>query len=64
MAVHNSWGRLQVVFITAFEEYAIQAIKFSALDYILKPIDAEDLQVSLKRAISKINSKFDDSVLQ
>lgn len=54
----------EVVFITAFEEYAIQAIKFSALDYILKPIDAEDLHVSLKRAISKINSKFDDSVLQ
>lgn len=40
----------QVVFITAFEQYAIKAFRFSALDYLLKPVDPEDL----KRLISKI----------
>jgi two-component system LytT family response regulator len=33
----------KVVFITAYQEFALQAIKFSALDYILKPVDPEEL---------------------
>lgn len=33
----------RVVFITAFQEYALKAIKFSALDYIMKPINPEEL---------------------
>lgn len=40
----------QIVFITAYQEYAIKAFKFSALDYLIKPIDPEDLQ----KAIAKI----------
>lgn len=39
----------KVVFITAFEEYAIQAFKFSAIDYILKPIEPEDLVKAIDR---------------
>lgn len=33
-----------IVFITAFEQYAVKAFRFSALDYLLKPVDPEDLK--------------------
>lgn len=47
----------EVIFITAHEEFAINAIKFSALDYILKPIDIEELQSAVERAIQTIDDK-------
>jgi two-component system LytT family response regulator len=46
----------QLIFTTAHNQYAIQAFKFSAIDYLLKPIDPVDLQMSLQKAIANINS--------
>ena len=43
----------EVIFITAHEEYAIKAIKFSALDYILKPIDSDELESAVRKAIDQ-----------
>lgn len=39
----------EIVFITAHDEYAIKAIKFSALDYLLKPIDPEELVKAIRK---------------
>ena len=44
-----------VVFVTAFDQYAIQAIKFSALDYLLKPLDPDELEEVIKRAKEEFN---------
>ncbi|MEY4604819.1 MAG: hypothetical protein RIT43_2111 [Bacteroidota bacterium] len=51
----------EVIFITAHEEFAIKAIKFSALDYLLKPIDPEELRAALVRAFQTSESKKEDS---
>lgn len=40
----------KVIFVTAYDEYAIKAIKFSALDYLLKPVDPEDLKEAVGKA--------------
>jgi two-component system, LytTR family, response regulator len=40
----------KIVFITAYEEYAIKAFKFSALDYVLKPIDPDELKAAIDKA--------------
>ena len=48
----------QVVFVTAHEEYAIKAFRFSALDYILKPVDPSDL-INAVDKVSGINNVND-----
>lgn len=52
----------EVIFITSHEQYAINAIKYSALDYILKPINTELLKESIKNAREKINKKSSSQV--
>jgi two-component system LytT family response regulator len=50
----NKRGKLnsQIVFITAHEQYAIKAFRFSALDFLLKPVDPDELE----KVISKIKN--------
>src|SRR5665647_3125816 len=45
----------KLIFITAFNEFAIQAIKFSAIDYILKPINEFEFKAGVERALSLIH---------
>lgn len=45
-----------VIFTTAFEHYAIKAIKFSSLDYLLKPIDLDELQNAVAKARSRLHA--------
>ena len=50
----------EVIFITAYQEFAIQAIKFSALDYILKPLERDELKTALLKAVKALNQKKND----
>jgi two-component system LytT family response regulator len=43
----------QVAFVTAYDHYAIRAFKYAAMDYLLKPINVEELQETIRRAKSK-----------
>lgn len=43
----------EIIFITAYDQYAIKAIKFSALDYLLKPVEVEDLKFAVEKVTKK-----------
>jgi two-component system LytT family response regulator len=47
----------EIIFVTAFGNYAIEAIKFSALDYLLKPVNIKELQASVQKAAQRIQFK-------
>ena len=47
----------EIIFTTAFDQFAIKAIKYSALDYLLKPIDPEELANALKKVEQKISKQ-------
>ncbi len=49
-----------VVITTAYDEYAIKALKHEALDYLLKPVDSDDLKDTIKK-IKKFNSRVVNS---
>ena len=44
----------KIIFVTAFNEYALEALKKAAIDYVLKPIDDDDLKVAINKTITLI----------
>lgn len=46
-----------VIFLTAYQEYAIKAIRYSALDYLLKPIDPDELAEAVNRYMRKSSAQ-------
>ncbi|NRD19805.1 response regulator transcription factor [Winogradskyella eckloniae] len=54
----------KVIFTTAFDNYAIKAFKFSAIDYLLKPIDADDFNASVLRLKETISQQSMEQQLQ
>ncbi|HEX8462864.1 MAG TPA: LytTR family DNA-binding domain-containing protein [Segetibacter sp.] len=53
----------EVIFVTAYDKYGIQAVKFAALDYILKPIDTQELQLAIAKVKEKMAAKQGNSQL-
>lgn len=47
-----------VVFITAFQEYALTAFKFNAIDFLLKPIDSKDLIITVKKIEDSLSNEY------
>jgi two-component system, LytTR family, response regulator len=63
----NEVGKInfELIFTTAYNDYAIRAIRFSALDYLLKPINAEELRFAIDRFLEKQSQKIQsDALLQ
>lgn len=48
----------EVIFVTAYDNYGIQAVKFAALDYLLKPVDPDELIAAVVKAETRIGSKI------
>jgi two-component system LytT family response regulator len=59
---HFSDIRFSVIFATAYNYYAIKAIKFSALDYLIKPIDETELSLALDKVRARnTNNQYEKS---
>ncbi len=48
----------QIIFTTAFGHFAIEVIKFSAFDYLLKPIDSGELKQTLQKLDAKLHKDY------
>lgn len=53
----------EVIFVTAYDNYGIQAVKFAALDYLLKPVDPAELSLAVSKAKERIKSKINGEQL-
>jgi len=47
----------QIIFVTAWNDHAIEAFKYSAVDYLLKPVDAAELQRAIKKVVKRSHEK-------
>ncbi|MBL7911316.1 MAG: response regulator transcription factor [Bacteroidia bacterium] len=54
----------KIIFVTAYHEFAVKAFKFSAIDYLLKPVDPDDLAFALKKAEESINKEKNNKYLE
>jgi two-component system LytT family response regulator len=54
----------EVIFVTAFDKYLLQALKYSALDFLLKPVNIEELKNAVKNAAAHIQKNSINQQLQ
>src|SRR5689334_1194007 len=47
----------EIIFVTAFDDYTLKAFRYSALDYLLKPVNIDELKVAVDKASSQKNLK-------
>ncbi|MXV15039.1 LytR/AlgR family response regulator transcription factor [Hufsiella ginkgonis] len=48
---------VEVIFVTAYDQHGIQAIKFSAIDYLLKPVNSAELKEAVNKAVIRLDHK-------
>lgn len=54
----------EVIFVTAFDQYGIHAVKFAAIDYLLKPISVEELKLAVNKVLLKKSDKLRSQKLE
>jgi|ERR1035437_120572 two-component system LytT family response regulator len=54
----------EIIFVTAYDQFGIQAVKFAAIDYLLKPINIEELKLAVKKVIQKNRVKKENLQLE
>ena len=54
----------EIILITAYDQYGIKAIKFSAVDYLLKPLDIEELKNAVQKAELRIKERMRNHELE
>ena len=59
-----NYKNFKIIFITAFNKFAIQAIKFSAIDYILKPINENEFTDAVQRALAEIEKPVSQNQIE
>ena len=52
----SKFKNFKSIFVTAYNEYAIKAFKYSAIDYLLKPVEEDDFRQAVDRAVAQIGS--------
>lgn len=63
-ALKHAPASTPVIFTTAYDEYAVKAFKFNSFDYLLKPLDRDELEAAINKAASAGRIYGGDSLLQ
>ena len=53
MLEHLPQVNFEIIFTTSYDQYALKAIRFSAIDYLLKPVDEEELRTAIQKVIQR-----------
>jgi DNA-binding LytR/AlgR family response regulator len=56
----DAWRGCEIVFITAYDQYAIEAFEQGVVDYVLKPAERERLMVTVERIKKRLGQRVDD----
>ena len=54
----------EVIFVTAYDQYGIKAVKFAAIDYLLKPINTNELKLAVKKVVEKKEEGYQNDQLK
>ena len=63
-ALKHAQATVPIIFTTAYDEYAVQAFKFNSFDYLLKPLDADELEAAIDKATKAGKNYADENLRQ